>query len=122
LKGSYTFADCAPLSFFEELYYVPTGRTSRKSSDLHPLHRPNRAKEQVPHPGNAGTQPAPRSDRIEVPLCIAAALEIDSPQLFSMATITEESVKRFQEAVLADIQTALTRTEETRAAELSNNQ
>jgi DNA-binding transcriptional regulator YiaG len=30
---------------------------------------------------------------------IAAALEIDSPQLFSMTTITEEAVKRFQKAV-----------------------
>jgi hypothetical protein len=29
---------------------------------------------------------------------IAAVLEIDSPQLFSMTTITDEAVKRFQKA------------------------
>jgi transcriptional regulator with XRE-family HTH domain len=49
---------------------------------------------------------------------IAAALGIDSPQLFSMAAITEEAVQRFQEAVLADMETALARTIETRAAGL----
>jgi transcriptional regulator with XRE-family HTH domain len=38
---------------------------------------------------------------------IAAALEIDSPQLFSMASFPAEMVRRFQEALLADVETAV---------------
>ena len=39
---------------------------------------------------------------------IAAALEIDTPQLFSMASYTDEAVKRFKEGVTSDLETALT--------------
>ena len=39
---------------------------------------------------------------------IAAALEIDTPQLFSMAAFTEEAVKKFQAGVQSDIEAALT--------------
>jgi len=49
---------------------------------------------------------------------IAAALEIDSPQLFSMASYTDEAVKRFQQGVLSDLETAVTQTVETRLSEL----
>jgi transcriptional regulator with XRE-family HTH domain len=38
---------------------------------------------------------------------IATALEIDSPQLFSIALFPAEAVKHFQEAVLADMETAI---------------
>ena len=38
---------------------------------------------------------------------IATALEIDSPQLFSMETFTDEAIKRFQEGILTDIGTAI---------------
>jgi hypothetical protein len=38
---------------------------------------------------------------------IAAALAIDSPQLFSMDSFTEEAIRRFQEGVLADMGTAI---------------
>jgi transcriptional regulator with XRE-family HTH domain len=38
---------------------------------------------------------------------IAAALEIDSPQLFSMASFPAEIVRRFQEGLLADVETAV---------------
>jgi transcriptional regulator with XRE-family HTH domain len=37
---------------------------------------------------------------------IAAALEFDSPQLFSMSSFTEDAVKRFREGVLSDMGTA----------------
>ena len=53
---------------------------------------------------------------------IAAALEIDSPQLFSMAAFTDEALKRFQAAVQSDLETAITQavaqTIETRLTEL----
>lgn len=39
---------------------------------------------------------------------IATALEIDTPQLFSMTSYTDEALKRFQEGVQTDIETALT--------------
>jgi transcriptional regulator with XRE-family HTH domain len=34
---------------------------------------------------------------------IAGALEIDSPELFSMAAFPSASIKRFQEAILSDM-------------------
>ena len=49
---------------------------------------------------------------------IAVALEIDSPQLFSMATFPAEAVKSFQEAVLADVGTALATAINARVADL----
>ena len=38
---------------------------------------------------------------------IAAALEIDTPQLFSMTSFSEEAIKKFQAGVQSDIETAL---------------
>jgi len=38
---------------------------------------------------------------------IAAALEIDSPQLFSMDAFPAEAIKQFQEGLLADVETAI---------------
>jgi transcriptional regulator with XRE-family HTH domain len=38
---------------------------------------------------------------------IAAALEMDSPQLFSMVLFPAEAVKHFQEGILADVETAI---------------
>jgi transcriptional regulator with XRE-family HTH domain len=38
---------------------------------------------------------------------IAAALEIDSPQLFSMKSFPIEAIKQFQEGLLSDVETAL---------------
>jgi transcriptional regulator with XRE-family HTH domain len=38
---------------------------------------------------------------------IAAALEIDSPQLFSMDSFTDEAVRRFREGILSDMGTAI---------------
>jgi transcriptional regulator with XRE-family HTH domain len=49
---------------------------------------------------------------------LAAALEIDTPQLFSMNSFTGEAVKRFQEGVLADMETAIAATVEIRLSEL----
>jgi transcriptional regulator with XRE-family HTH domain len=53
---------------------------------------------------------------------IAAALEVDSPDLFSKASFTDEALKRFQEGVFSDLETAmtqaLTRSIDTRATEL----
>ena len=53
---------------------------------------------------------------------IATALEIDSPQLFSMASFTEEALKRFQKGIQADLETALqealSQSVETRSSEL----
>ena len=49
---------------------------------------------------------------------IAAALEIDSPQLFSMASFTNEAIKRFQEGVQSDLKTALVQSVDARLAEL----
>ena len=39
---------------------------------------------------------------------IAAALEIDTPQLFSMASYTDEAIRRFREGVTNDLENALT--------------
>ena len=54
--------------------------------------------------------------------CIAVALEIDTPQLFSMASFTEEAIRRFKDGVTSDLETALleaiAKTIETRAAEI----
>jgi transcriptional regulator with XRE-family HTH domain len=49
---------------------------------------------------------------------IAAALEIDSPQLFSMASFSDEAIKRFHEGVLSDLETAVNLAVGTRTAEL----
>ena len=53
---------------------------------------------------------------------LAAALEIDSPQLFSMTSFTDEALNRFQKSVQADLETALakaiTQTFEARTTEL----
>ena len=38
---------------------------------------------------------------------IAAALEIDTPQLFSMASYTDEAIRRFKEGVTNDLEAAL---------------
>ena len=38
---------------------------------------------------------------------IAGALEIDSPQLFSMNSFPTEAIKMFQEGLLADVETAV---------------
>jgi transcriptional regulator with XRE-family HTH domain len=48
---------------------------------------------------------------------IAAALEIDSPGLFSMDSFTDEAIKRFQEGVLSDIGTAIAQAVDSRLAE-----
>jgi transcriptional regulator with XRE-family HTH domain len=39
---------------------------------------------------------------------IAAALEIDTPQLFSMTSFSDEAIKRFQKGVQTDLETTLT--------------
>jgi len=49
---------------------------------------------------------------------IAEALEIDSPQLFSMDSFSDEAIKRFQEGVMTDLKTAVTSVVETRVVEL----
>jgi transcriptional regulator with XRE-family HTH domain len=38
---------------------------------------------------------------------IAVALEIDSPQLFSMKSFPTEAIKQFQEGLLTDLETAV---------------
>jgi transcriptional regulator with XRE-family HTH domain len=48
---------------------------------------------------------------------IATALEIDSPQLFSMDSFTDEAIKRFQESILADVGTAIAQAVDFRRAE-----
>jgi transcriptional regulator with XRE-family HTH domain len=48
---------------------------------------------------------------------IAAALEIDSPQLFSMDSYPAETIRRFQEMVLADVETAVANAVRSRLAE-----
>jgi transcriptional regulator with XRE-family HTH domain len=48
---------------------------------------------------------------------IAAALEIDTPQLFSMDSFTDEAAKRFQEGILSDIETAIAQAVNSRMAE-----
>lgn len=49
---------------------------------------------------------------------IAAALEIDSPQLFSMDSFTDEAVRRFQEGVLSDMGAAIAQAVDSRLIEL----
>ena len=49
---------------------------------------------------------------------IALALEIDSPQLFSMESFSIEAIKRFQEGVLADLGTAVNLSIDSRLSEL----
>ena len=48
---------------------------------------------------------------------IAAALEIDSPQLFSIDTFTDEAIRRFQEGILADVGTAIAQSVDFRRSE-----
>jgi transcriptional regulator with XRE-family HTH domain len=38
---------------------------------------------------------------------IAGALEIDSPQLFSMTSFSDEAIKRFQDSVISDLATSI---------------
>jgi len=49
---------------------------------------------------------------------IAAALEIDSPQLFSMTSFSDEAIKRFQEGILSDLGVAVTQAVDARLPEL----
>jgi transcriptional regulator with XRE-family HTH domain len=53
---------------------------------------------------------------------IATALEIDSPALFSMTSFSDEALKRFQNGVQSDLETALAQaishTFQTRLSEL----
>ena len=49
---------------------------------------------------------------------IASALEIDSPELFSMTSFHDEAIKLFQEGVLSDLGTALTQAVDARLSEL----
>ena len=51
---------------------------------------------------------------------IAAALEIDSPELFSMSSFSDEAIKRFHEGVLSDLGTAIAQAVDTRMSELKN--
>ena len=51
---------------------------------------------------------------------IAFALEIDSPQLFSMDSFSNEALKQFQEGILADVETAVTNAVDARISELKN--
>ena len=56
----------------------------------------------------------PSPDMIER---IAAALEIDTPQLFSMIPFADDAAKRFREGVLSDLETAITQAVDLRLAE-----
>ena len=56
----------------------------------------------------------PSPDMIER---IAAALEIDTPQLFSMIPFTDEAAKLFREGVLSDLEAAITQAVDLRLAE-----
>ena len=49
---------------------------------------------------------------------IASALEIDSPQLFSMESISDEAIKRFQAGVLLDLNNAVNIAVDSRVSEL----
>ena len=51
---------------------------------------------------------------------IAKALEIDSPQLFSMDSFSDAAIKRFQEGILSDLGNAVTLAVDTRLLELKN--
>jgi len=50
---------------------------------------------------------------------IAVALEIDTPQLFSMATFTEDTLARFKKGVIADVETAITAAVDSRLSEFN---
>jgi transcriptional regulator with XRE-family HTH domain len=49
---------------------------------------------------------------------IAAALEIDSPQLFSMGSFPVEAVRQFQEGLLSDVEAAVVSAISSRLSEL----
>jgi transcriptional regulator with XRE-family HTH domain len=49
---------------------------------------------------------------------IAAALGIDSPSLFSMASFPEEAIRCFQEGILEDVERAIVESIKSRAAGL----
>ena len=49
---------------------------------------------------------------------IALALEIDSPQLFSMESFSNEALKRFQEGVMSDLGNAIALSVDSRLSEL----
>jgi hypothetical protein len=51
---------------------------------------------------------------------IATALEIDSPQFFSMDFYPAETIRQFQEVVLADVKTAIANAIDSRLAEFKN--
>ena len=51
---------------------------------------------------------------------IAAALEIDSPALFSMTSFSDEALKRFHSDVLSDLVSAVNQTLDARIPELKN--
>ena len=51
---------------------------------------------------------------------IAAALEIDSPQLFSMDSFPVEIIRQFQEEVLIDLESAVSIAVESRLSKLQN--
>jgi transcriptional regulator with XRE-family HTH domain len=48
---------------------------------------------------------------------IALSLEIDTPQLFSMDSFTEDTLKRFKEGVIADVGMAITTAVDSRLSE-----
>jgi transcriptional regulator with XRE-family HTH domain len=52
---------------------------------------------------------------------IAAALEIDSPQLFSMDSFPAEIIRQFQEGVLSDLETMVANAVGARLSELQKN-
>ena len=49
---------------------------------------------------------------------LAVALEIDSPQLFSMESFSNEAIKRFQEGVISDLGNAISLSVDARISEL----
>ncbi|MDR2795360.1 MAG: helix-turn-helix domain-containing protein [Spirochaetaceae bacterium] len=49
---------------------------------------------------------------------IASALEIDSPELFSMDAYPAETIRQFQEVVLADVEAAVTNVISSRLADI----
>jgi len=49
---------------------------------------------------------------------LAVALEIDSPQLFSMESFSNEAIKRFQEGVISDLGNAVSSSVNARLSEL----
>ena len=51
---------------------------------------------------------------------IAAALEIDTPQLFSMESLSAEAIQKFQNGVLSDMEAALTLTVKSRLSDFKN--